>query len=250
MGTAIFSRVRRKFSVKICEIDAGRREYLKKVFKIKPADLTPAIKESSVIILAVKPQDFDTVLEQIKPLVDNKKLIISIAAGITTHYIEKKLGGNIRVVRAMPNMPAQIGEGMTAVTKGKIASASDIKTAVAIFNAIGKTAFVDENFIDTVTAISGSGPAYVFLFAEYLMKAAQSLGLGEAVSRDLVYKTLTGSAHLLEKSQDNAATLRAKVTSKGGTTQAAMDVFMANNFEKTISEAVAAAKKRSEELKK
>jgi pyrroline-5-carboxylate reductase len=115
---------------------------------------------------------------------------------------------------------------------------------------IGETIVVKEELMDAITAVSGSGPAYVFLFVECMMKAAGNLGLTPAQSKELVYKTLTGSAHLLEKSKDDAATLRAKVTSKGGTTQAATDVFMARHIEKIFTDALTAARNRAKELAK
>jgi len=250
MGTAIFTRVRRKFSVKVCEAKAERRDFLKRTYKMKCEDLAMAVKASSVIILAVKPQDFDTVLSEIRPFINSKKLVISIAAGITSQYIENRLVSHVRVIRTMPNMPAQIGEGITAVCQGRFASRTDVQLACQIFNNVGKTVVVKEDLIDAITAVSGSGPAYVFLFAECLMKAAQSLGLNEDVSKKLVYETLIGSVHLLTKFQDDAATLRAKVTSKGGTTQAAMDVFTARQLTEIFKEALLAAKKRAGELSK
>lgn len=250
MGTAILSRIRRKYPVQVCEASAERRDYLKKTFKVKAADLSAAVKACDIIILAVKPQDFDSILGQIKSIVNAKKLIISIAAGISTYYIENQLGQKVRVVRTMPNMPAQIGEGITAVSQGRYATDFDVKQVCHIFNSIGQTLVVAENLIDAITAVSGSGPAYVFLFAECLMKAAQSLGLNEEQSRELVYKTLTGSVHLLVSSKDDAVTLRGKVTSRGGTTQAATEVFMASNLENIFKEALAAAKQRAKELSK
>ncbi|OGX08555.1 MAG: pyrroline-5-carboxylate reductase [Omnitrophica WOR_2 bacterium GWA2_47_8] len=250
MGAAIFSRVRGEFSVCVCEASAERQSFLKRNFKIKTEDIKSAVKKSDVIILAVKPQDFDPVLNEIRPFISSKKLVISIAAGVTSIYIEEQLGEGARVIRTMPNMPAQISEGITAIAGGKLAKPADIKLAQTIFNCVGKTITVEENLIDAITAVSGSGPAYVFLFVECLMKAAQALGLNEAQSRELVYSTLAGSAHLLERSRDDAATLRSKVTSKGGTTQAAMDVFTQYNIEKIFQEALSAAQKRAKELSK
>ena len=122
--------------------------------------------------------------------------------------------------------------------------------ALKIFNHIGETVVVKEDMIDAVTAVSGSGPAYVFLFAECLMKAAEAAGLSPALSRQLVKKTLAGSAHLLDQQSEDAASLRRKVTSKGGTTQAAMDVFQRNKIEKIFRQAVAAARRRARELAK
>ena len=125
----------------------------------------------------------------------------------------------MRVVRAMPNMPALIGEGITGICAGRFAKSADLKLAQSILSAIGQTVIVKESMIDAVTAVSGSGPAYVFLFVEQWINAAIKLGFDRSQAKQLVYKTLLGSAHLLEQSQFEAADLRVKVTSKGGTTQ-------------------------------
>ena len=148
----------------------------------------------------------------------------------------------------MPNMPALIGEGITGVCAGRYTTSSDVKTAQTILSSVGQTVIVKESMIDAVTAVSGSGPAYVFLFVEQWMAAAKALGFKEAEAKQLVYKTLLGSAHLLEQSEFDSATLRAKVTSKGGTTQAAMDVFFNRKIDVMMKDALVAAKRRAKEL--
>ena len=206
---------------------------------------------SDVIILAVKPQDSDEVLREIRSHVGatgRSPVLISIVAGLTTQCIEQRLGAKQKVVRAMPNMPALIGEGITAICTGKHARKTDRDLARGIFNTVGKTVIVKEDMMDAVTAVSGSGPAYVFLFTECLIKAAQSLGLTRALSKELVKSTLSGSIHLLEKQKQEAEVLRAKVTSKGGTTQAAIDVFMKNKIEEIFKQALRAAKRRAGKL--
>ncbi len=249
MGTAILERVAKAYKVIVCEENTERAQFLRRKYKVTCADFETAVKKADIIIIAVKPQDIDGVLECMSAWA-GKKLVISIAAGITTPYLEKKLGAGARVIRTMPNMPAQIGEGITAVCGGKSVKSADIKLAQRIFNCVGKTIIVEESLIDAVTAVSGSGPAYVFLFVECLMRAAGSFGFDEKTAKELVYQTLLGSAHLLAQSKDSAAELRAKVTSKGGTTQAAADVFTAHNIEKVFIEALEAAKKRAGELAK
>jgi pyrroline-5-carboxylate reductase len=178
------------------------------------------------------------------------KLFISIAAGLTTKFFEKHLCSKARVVRSMPNMPALIGEGITGICAGKYASPVDLKLAQEILSSIGETVIVKESMIDAVTAVSGSGPAYVFLFVEQWMAAAKKLGFNEAEAKKLVYKTLIGSAHLLEQSEFDAATLRVKVTSKKGTTEAALNVFAKGKFDQLVKNALLAAKKRAGELAK
>ena len=231
----------------VCESDLERARHLKSKYKVSIVGLLEAVNAAGTVILAVKPQDMAIVVSQITAVGD-KKLFISIAAGLTTKFFEKNLGGKPKIVRAMPNMPAFIGEGITGVCTGKYAKPADLKSAKEVLSAIGETVTVDEAMMDAVTAVSGSGPAYVFLFVEQWMAAAQALGFNKQQAKDLVYKTLLGSAHLLEKSEFDAATLRAKVTSKGGTTQAALDVFSKARFERTFKQALLAAKKRAKQL--
>ncbi len=250
MGQAIASRICKKYKVLVCEKDSTKQDQLKRKLHLPVKDLDAVVCQSKIIILAVKPQDFDVVLAEVKGNITKNQLVISIAAGITTSYIEKSLGDEIRVVRTMPNMPAQIGEGITAVCRGKSATSQDVKLTAQIFTFIGKTVIVDENLIDAITAVSGSGPAYVFLVVECLLRAAQTLGLNESITQELVNTTVLGSVHLLNQSKEDAAQLRAKVTSKGGTTQAAMDVFFAHKIEEIFAEALQAARKRAEELAK
>ncbi len=248
MGAAIISRTFKKYRIAVCEKDAARSSFLKKKFGAVCLDLKDLVTNSDVIILAVKPQDMESVLDQIKTFLTSKKLVISIAAGLTTYFLEKRLGKSVRIIRTMPNMPAQIGQGVTALCKGKQATAKDLQIAEKIFANIGQTVIVDEKLIDAVTAVSGSGPAYVFLFVECFLNAAQKAGLKLETAQKLVDATLFGSVNLYLQSKEPAGQLRAKVTSKGGTTQAALDVFTSCDFKKMFAEAVCAAKVRAKEL--
>jgi pyrroline-5-carboxylate reductase len=248
MGEAILAGIFKKNTCVACEARPERRAYLTKKYRIKCTDsLIDAVKPADVIILAVKPQDLPAVLASIKAAV-KQQLIVSIAAGITTKFIEKALGGQARVVRTMPNLPAMIGEGITAVAGGRYAADEDVLMAQVLLRSVGTVITVPERMIDAVTAVSGSGPAYVFLVAECLIAAARKLGFNEAQSRALVLQTLTGSVHMLAQSQDSAAVLRQKVTSKGGTTQAATDVFMAKGIQAIFTEALTAARDRAKAL--
>jgi len=252
MGEALIKGIGRS-KVLVSERDSKREDYLRDKYHVTFAPPLDAAYQANVIILAVHPQDMDIVLDDIKKGMDGRSdelLLISIAAGLTTTFFEEYLGGNIRVVRAMPNMPALINEGITGICKGKHATTVDLNTAQEILDTIGETIVVNESMIDAVTAVSGSGPAYVFLFVEQWINAAMKLGFNEFQAKQLVYKTLLGSAHLLEKSPFDAAELRAKVTSKGGTTQAAMDVFFKGKFDQLMKDALTAAKKRAKELAK
>jgi pyrroline-5-carboxylate reductase len=248
MGAAILAGIRGSYKICVCECDQRRRRYLRQKFQITVKDLKIVAGCCDAVILAVKPQDFDEVLCALKDSRKEDQLVISIAAGITCRYIEKRLGPGIRVVRTMPNLPAQVGQGMTAVCAGKSATRSDLQKACRIFNGIGQTVVVEEKWMDAVTAVSGSGPAYVFLFAECMEKAARSLGLHTALARHLVVQTLKGSMCLLEQSGEDAEVLRRRVTSKGGTTQAALEVFERDKVAQIFQKALAAAAGRSREL--
>lgn len=235
-------------SIFICEADIKRAQILKDKYRVVIENLDTVIAKSSTVILAVKPQDMENILSQIK---NYNKLFISIAAGLTTKFFEAKLGGKARVVRAMPNMPALIGEGMTAICKGRYATLTDLNEAGRIVDAVGGAIKIQEQYMDAITAVSGSGPAYVFLFVEAWIDAAKVLGLDDLEARNLVYETLLGSANLLNKTGISAGELRARVTSKGGTTEAAMKVFFKGNaFGKLMKDALVAAKKRAKELAK
>lgn len=234
--------------VLVCEADVKRRLYLREKYRITPNDLNTLVRESSVVILAVKPQDMEGVLRQVSQTDRTDKLFISIAAGLSTKYFERHLG-KARCVRAMPNMPALIGEGITAICRGRWATPSDLKNAKRLLEAVGAVLQLQEKYMDAVTAVSGSGPAYVFLFVEQWMASARSLGLRAKDAEKLVYETLAGSAHLLKKTALSAGQLRDKVTSKKGTTEAAMKVLLKRNrWGKLMEEALASAKKRAGEL--
>ena len=249
MGEALIKGLCKSHTVYVCEANPERIKYLKKKYKVSTAGIWDVVVRAQVIILAVKPQDMEVLLKQIPA--GKSKLFISIAAGLTTKFFERNLGGKVRVVRAMPNLPALIGEGMTGICRGQYAQPKDLKLAQSILGAIGQTVIVKEDMMDALTAVSGSGPAYVFLFVEQWIKAAMTLGFNKTQATQLVYKTLLGSAYLLKQSPFDASESRAKVTSKGGTTQAAMDVFLKDDaFLKLMKNALSAAKKRAKELAK
>jgi len=248
MGAAIIKGIAKKFKVAVCEADKKKAACLKKTYKSAILDLSALMKQSDIVIIAVKPQDIDPVLDQMAQGLRAKQLIVSIAAGITTSYIEKKLGGKPKVIRTMPNLPALIGQGVTAIAKGRYALAADVRAAVNIFKGVGSTVIVKESQIDAVTAVSGSGPAYVFLFAESLIRSARKLGLDEKTSKELVLQTLSGSADLLKDSKESTDKLRKRVTSKGGTTQAAVEVMIKRHLPKIYEQALKAAKTRAKQL--
>jgi pyrroline-5-carboxylate reductase len=256
MGEALLSRlskmVEKSTALMVCEQDAARRDHIQAKYKMIVAiDNNAVVKFSDVIILAVKPKDFEGVLRQeVCCGLSEKKLLISIAAGITTKYIERAVGKDIPVIRAMPNMGALIGEAVTTLSRGSSAGDRDMETAKEIFSLIGDVIEVEEALVDAVTAISGSGPAYFFYMIESLEKAAVSLGLSGSIAARLVLKTALGSAKLLEALKEDPAALRKRVASKGGTTEAAINIFEKKRFKNIINEAVQGAYKRSKELSK
>jgi pyrroline-5-carboxylate reductase len=248
MGEAILGGIYKAHDIYVCEPRLERQTYLKKKYRVKIGPTHEVVDVADVVIIAIKPQDIPELLAELKTYQTKGKVFVSIAAGITTKFIQKVLGGSTRVVRVMPNMPAFIGEGVTALTAGKSATAKDMKTSKAIFASVGEVIELKESRMDAVTAVSGSGPAYVFLFAECMLKAARKLGFKEDEAKLLVHQTLEGSMKMLLASPDGAADLRKKVTSKGGTTQAALEVFFERDIEDTFVSALKAARDRAKEL--
>ncbi|MBP2311993.1 pyrroline-5-carboxylate reductase [Azospirillum soli] len=214
------------------------------------ADDLPAGFAPDVVVLAVKPQVMDAVVPTYKGLVRPGTVFLSIAAGKTIGYFERLLGDKAAVVRSMPNTPAAIGRGMTVAVPNTAVTAAQKTLCDALLGAVGEVAWVDdESLIDPVTAVSGSGPAYVFLLVEALAKAGEASGLPADLAMRLARATVSGAGELLRQSTAPAADLRKAVTSPGGTTQAALEVLMAGDgLQPLLDTAIAAATKRSREL--
>jgi len=207
------------------------------------------VRAAQTIVLAVKPQIIDQVLADIRPEVSKDKLFISIAAGVPLRRLETGLGGNARVVRVMPNTPALLGKGMAAVVRGQKAKPPDEKLALTLFRGVGEAlAFKDEALMDPVTGLSGSGPAYVYLFAEALIAGGVRAGLSAAVATRLTLQTLEGAVAMLKESGKSPQDLRDMVTSPGGTTLAGLSFLAEGKFTETVAGAVSAATRRSKEL--
>lgn len=217
------------------------------------ATLSPTLPTSSprVVVLAVKPQVMENVLVLVRPIVGPETLVLSIAAGISIARFEAGLGTN-RIVRTMPNTPAQLGKGITGAVATPAVTGPDRELAQALLNAAGEVIWLDdEALIDSVTAVSGSGPAYVFYLVETLAAAGEKQGLTPDQAMKLARQTIVGAAALLEADPSQAAQLRKNVTSPNGTTQAALDVLMApDGLQPLMDRAVTAARVRSEELGK
>ena len=205
---------------------------------------------AAAFVVALKPQAFREAAPGLKPYVDATTLVVSIMAGMTIASLSEVLGGH--VVRAMPNTPAAIGRGITVAVAANGVSAAQREAADGLLRATGSVEWVtDEGLMDAVTAVSGSGPAYVFLLAEELARAGIAAGLPEALAMKLARETVSGSGELLHRSDLAAATLRQNVTSPGGTTAAALDVLMGKDgLQSLLTRAVAAATRRSKELAK
>ena len=209
-----------------------------------------SISDVEVLVIAVKPQMMDAVLPTLKPLITLQSLVLSIAAGTPIAKFENVFGANVSVIRCMPNTPAAIGRGITAMVGTPRVSPTQRAIAEELLLAAGEVVSVDtELAIDWVTAVSGSGPAYVFLLAETLAAAGEKLGLSKELATQLARATVSGSGELMRQSGIDAATLRENVTSPNGTTHAALQVLMADDGLKPLLEkAVEAAARRSKEL--
>ena len=209
-----------------------------------------AYRQGDVIVLAVKPQQMEEAA-RFSYLEANANLVISIAAGVTLASLSRWLGGHAKLVRAMPNTPALIGAGVTGLYALPGVSEAEKRQAETILGAVSTTVWIpDESLMDAVTAVSGSGPAYVFWFIEQLANAGESLGLPFDVSKKLALETVLGSAMLAAQSTESPATLRERVTSKGGTTEAALRVFDEEALAEGFRRAIEAARERGAELGK
>jgi pyrroline-5-carboxylate reductase len=208
------------------------------------------ITEAVVIVIAVKPQSAPEAVAPLAPYAGQATLVLSIMAGRTLRFLQQALPSGTAIIRAMPNTPAAIGRGISVAVANAKTSARQRKLAGDLLAAIGKVEWVsDETLMDAVTALSGSGPAYVFLLAEAMTKAGIAAGLPPELAAQLARETASGSGELLHRSGVDAATLRQNVTSPGGTTAAALEVLMGpGGFDELLTRAVAAATRRSREL--
>lgn len=235
-------------SIVVCDIDKKKSQAISRELSVISASGNAELfSQSDIIILAAKPHGIEGILKEIVGS-QSGKLIISAAAGIKTSRIEKMLP--MAVVRAMPNMPALLGEGMIAISAGRFAEEKELQLAETIFSAIGETVRINEDLMDTVTAVSGSGPAYFFLMMEALVEAGVAGGLSPQVAHQLVAQTAYGSAKMAKEAGKEPFLLRGEVTSPGGTTAAGIAVLEKKGFKDILAEAVAAGTIRSKELSK
>jgi pyrroline-5-carboxylate reductase len=256
----------------VAEQMPDRARYLAETYGVLVTSVRDAVENATFIIIAVKPADVSSVVAEITQLAAESsegapdQVLISVAAGVTTAYLESKLPAGTPVVRVMPNAPALVGAGISAMAKGRFATPEQLKEVAALLDSVGAVLTVPEEQLDAVTAVSGSGPAYFFLMVEALVDAAVGVGLSRSVSTELVAQTIAGSAAMLldrmeqdrgapgEPASDlsldtTAARLRAVVTSPGGTTAAALRELEGRGLRAAVNEAVRAAKTRSEQLR-
>ena len=232
----------------VSDVNELRRELLAREYKVKTsADSSRAVENADVVVLAIKPRDLAEVMEVIRGSL-RQQAILSIVAGASLSALSDGLTYPY-IIRAMPNMPAQIGEGMTVWTTMSEATQEHKKMARSILSALGKELyFPDEKYIDMATALSGSGPAYVFLFIEVLTDAGVRIGLPYKAAKELTLQTILGSAYMVEKTGKHPAELRNMVTSPGGTTAEAMAQLERGGFRSSILEAVIAAYEKAKRL--
>jgi len=254
MGEALLSGILKDNTffasdVFVSDLSATRLKYIKKTYGVRITDDNKKItKTSEVIILAIKPSGVKDVLKEIASAFKREKLIISIAAGVPIELIESSLPVETRIIRAMPNTPALIKEGITALAAGRHASPEDMKIARKIFNLVGKTITVEEYLMDAVTGLSGSGPAYIFIIIEALADAGVKMGLSRQDSQILAAQTIIGSARLFFAKGQHPGQLKDMVTSPAGTTIAGLHALEQGSIRAVLINAVEKATKRSQEI--
>lgn len=235
--------------IRAADIDAGKLQQLVAECGIVAADSPTVARESEVLLLAVKPQTMQAACQQLRPGLGNNTLVISIAAGITINQLQQWLGANVSLVRCMPNTPALVGKGASALYADASVPAANRTLAGAIMSAVGISVWVDqEALIDAVTAVSGSGPAYFFLLMECMQEKAVQLGLTPEAARQLVLQTALGAATLADAATVDVAELRRQVTSPGGTTEQAIRQFESGGLRQLVDQALQAACDRSRQL--
>jgi pyrroline-5-carboxylate reductase len=238
-----------KEEIVCAEPRAARREEIAARYGVQTsADNLAAAEEAGLVVLSVKPQTMDVLLEEIAPAIDHRKLVVSIAAGIPISAIARKLGAGVRIVRTMPNTPALVGAGATALARGAHATDADLEEARRLFEAVGIAHVVEEHHLDAVTGLSGSGPAFVFLVIEALADGGVKVGLARPVALALAAQTVLGSAKLILETGEHPGRLKDQVTSPGGTAIAGIHALESGGLRAALIGAVEAATRRSHEL--
>ena len=226
-----------------------RRQELTNKYGIETTtDFSQLLHNATIVILAVKPQNVFEALAAAKPYINKQMLIISVAAGISTNTIAEIIGRNIPIIRSMPNTSAAVGKSATALCTNNFTTETQLETAKALFETFGTATVVREEQLDSVTGLSGSGPAYIYYIVEAMEEAAIKIGLDQAAAKELIVQTLNGAAEMLQQSPKTPATLRKEVTSPGGTTEAGLKVLQAHEVKEAFVECIVAATERSKQL--
>ncbi|MEM4368065.1 MAG: pyrroline-5-carboxylate reductase [Candidatus Anstonellales archaeon] len=233
------------------DVDKEKSYKIKKVYKVKVLKSNfDLLNFVDVVLIAVKPQQIKDLLVEIRPYIKKEHLFISIAAGVKIKTIEKILEKKVQIVRAMPNLPLKVSCGVTAVCKNKFCNTTNYNFAKEIFRYKGIVLEVKEKLMDAITAISGSGPAYIFYISEILQNVAKDLNLPKRIIPNLVNYTILGAAKMLIQEKMPAFELKNSVTSKGGTTEQALNIFYKHKIEDIFFKAIFSAYKRAEEFSK
>ncbi|PKL51443.1 MAG: pyrroline-5-carboxylate reductase [Nitrospira bacterium HGW-Nitrospira-1] len=246
-GIVQSSKLKVKSEIIVSELREERRQYLEQTYGVKTTSSNKeAASACDIIILAVKPQNMEQVLNEIKSAATKDKTVVSIAAGITLSYLQSRLNTK-KLIRVMPNTPAIVQEGMSVMSLCGCFYGKEFEVVKSILMSVGKALVLPEEQMNAVTALSGSGPAFVALFTEALIEAGVKLGLNRSDAAQLAVQTVLGTARLLDTGM-SAGNLRKMVTSPGGTTEAGLKVFEENNFMGIVADALKAAQVRAEEL--
>ncbi|MFX1275145.1 MAG: pyrroline-5-carboxylate reductase [Promethearchaeota archaeon] len=254
MGTALLtgvlnSEIEKNDKIIIYDVNQKLLDEKAKEFNVgKAKNNAELVKESKYIILAIKPQVIGSVLEEIAPLINENHVVISIAAGVTIKNIQKIIGKNVGITRVMPNTPALVGEGASVIATNGFIKNNDLEYVKNIFTAVGIVFVMDEKYMDAVTGLSGSGPAYIFIIIEALSDGGVKMGLPRDIALKLAAQTVLGSAKMYLKTEKHPGTLKDMVTSPGGTTIAALHELEKGKLRSTLISAVETATLKSKSL--
>ncbi|MDC3415254.1 pyrroline-5-carboxylate reductase [Aquibacillus sp. 3ASR75-11] len=255
MAEAIITGMLAKGFLKSNEISVTNKENKERLERLvnlyqvdSSSDRGKVIKGADIVILSMKPKDIKDALHAIKGYIEPNQIVVSVLAGVSTDYISVELGLNAPVVRAMPNTSATIGCSATAIAGGKYANNEHIEKVKELFQTIGTTAVVDEADLHAITGLSGSGPAYIYYFAEAMEQAAKDAGINEEVAKELIIQTFVGAAQMLKTTKEEPAVLRKKITSPGGTTQAGVETLEKYKSQEALIACIKQAGARSVEL--
>jgi pyrroline-5-carboxylate reductase len=234
--------------VVVAEQNAERADHLRATHGVEVTDASSAVHGAGVVLVVVKPQDVATVLAEVAPLLADGAMVVSFAAGVRLDTFERILRPGTPVVRVMPNTPALVGEGMFGISSGRSVSEAELAFVTSLLATGGEVVVIDESLQDALTAVSGSGPAYIFYLAEAMVDAGTAAGLDPSVAARLTTQTLIGASKLLAESDVDAAELRRRVTSPNGTTAAAIGVFDERGVKQALVDGMLRAAERSAEL--